>query len=411
MSVRPQPTRYGDRNVYSVAGFNLGVGGWLQRLPEVWVEGEVAELKQHQRWAFAYLTLKDPGEGSSSVTAVISRARLEAVQPPLAPGDRVHALGRAELYAKRGELRLRVSAVERFGLGLLLRQIEELKARLGAEGLFASERKRPLPLLPHTIGLICGSDAAAKRDVVTTASTRYPPARFRVLEAAVQGPAAVPQLLAALERLDRDPEVEVIVLARGGGSFEDLLPFSDERLVRAVAACSTPVVSAIGHEQDTPLVDHAADVRAGTPSLAARLIVPDHAELSAGLAALMARAGRALEGRTHSYRESLELLAARPAFADPRSWITTRRATLLMTRGGLDRWPVQRLERERTRLDHARDRLRLLGPAATLERGYAIVQDAGGGVVTATAKVAAGDRIAVRLSDGRLAARVEEVSE
>ena len=155
MSAKPQPTQYGDRSVYSVAGFNLGVGGWLQRLPEVWVEGEVAELKQHQRWAFAYLTLKDPGDGSS-LGALISRARLEAVQPPLRPGDRVHALGRAEMYPKRGELRFRISAIEQFGLGLLLRQIEELKLRLAGEGLFAAERKRPLPLLPRTIGLICG---------------------------------------------------------------------------------------------------------------------------------------------------------------------------------------------------------------------------------------------------------------
>ena len=411
MSVRPQPTRYGDRNVYSVAGFNLGVGGWLQRLPEVWVEGEVAELKQHQRWAFAYLTLKDPGEGSSSVTAVISRARLEAVQPPLAPGDRVHALGRAELYAKRGELRLRVSAIEPFGLGLVLRQIEELKRRLGEEGLFAPERKQPLPLLPRVVGVICGRDAAAKRDVIETAGVRYPPARFRVAEAAVQGPGAVPQILAALERLDRDDEVDVIVLARGGGSFEDLLPFSDERLVRAVARCRTPVVSAIGHEQDTPIVDLVADVRAGTPSLAARLVVPDYAAITADLDDLAARAGRALQTRTHRCRESLAMLVSRPAFADPRSWITVRRESLLRVRDGLDRWPGGRLERERVRIGHAFDRLRLLGPAATLDRGYAIVQDAAGTVVTAADAVTTGQRIAVRLSQGRIAATVEEVTE
>ena len=279
MSAKPQPVQYGDRQVYSVAGFNHGVGGWLQRLPEVWVDGEVAEMKQQSGWTYAYLTLKDPGDGAS-LQALVARSRLEAIQPPLRPGDRVHARGRAELYAKRGELRLRVSAIEPFGLGLVLRQIEELKRRLGEEGLFAPERKRPLPLLPRVVGVICGRDAAAKRDVIETAGVRYPPARFRVAEAAVQGPGAVPQILAALERLDRDDEVDVIVLARGGGSFEDLLPFSDERLVRAVARCRTPVVSAIGHEQDTPIVDHVADVRAGTPSLAARLVVPDYAAIT-----------------------------------------------------------------------------------------------------------------------------------
>jgi exodeoxyribonuclease VII large subunit len=201
------------------------------------------------------------------------------------------------------------------------------------------------------------------------------------------------------------------VLARGGGSFEDLLPFSDERLVRAVAACVTPVVSAIGHEQDTPIVDHAADLRAGTPSLAAKLVVPDFAVLTAELEAIASRAGRALRGRADRCRESLAMLVSRPAFADPRSWITVRRESLLLVRDGLDRWPLHRLDRERTRLAHARDRLSLLGPAATLERGYAIVQDDGGAVVTDAAAVTAGDRVAVRLSHGRIAARVEAVDE
>jgi len=409
MSANPQPTQYGDRRVYSVAGFNQGVGGWLQRLPEVWVEGEIAELKHQGRWAFAYLTLKDPGSGAC-LPALIARTRLDAVQPPLRAGDRVHALGRAEVYAKKGELRFRVSAIEQFGLGLVLRQIEELKQRLAVEGLFAAERKRPLPFLPRVVGLICGTDAAAKRDVLETAATRYPPARFRVVEAAVQGAGAVPQILAALHRLDRDEEVDVIVLARGGGSFEDLLPFSDERLVRAVAGGTTPVVSAVGHEQDTPLVDHAADVRAGTPSLAAKLVVPDHAAVSMDLEALAGRAGRALQARAQRCRESLELLVSRPAFADPASWISVRRATLERTRDALDRWPRTRLERERVMLGHAHDRLRLLGPAATLERGYAIVQDAEGRVVSRSQATAPGDRIAVRLSDGRIAARVEEIS-
>jgi exodeoxyribonuclease VII large subunit len=410
MSANPQPTQYGDRSVYTVAGFNQGVGGWLQRLPEVWVEGEIAELKQQGRWAYAYMTLKDPSDGSC-LPALIARARLDAIDPPLRPGDRVHARGRAEMYAKKGELRFRVSAIEQFGLGLVLRQIEELKTRLAGEGLFAAERKRPLPMLPRVVGLICGTDAAAKRDVMETASVRYPPARFRVIEAAVQGPGAVPQILAALERLDRDDEVDVIVLARGGGSFEDLLPFSDERLVRAVAACATPVVSAIGHEQDTPIVDHAADLRAGTPSLAAKLVVPDFAVLTAELEAIASRAGRALRGRADRCRESLAMLVSRPAFADPRSWITVRRESLLLVRDGLDRWPLHRLDRERTRLAHARDRLTLLGPAATLERGYAIVQQDGGAVVTDAAAVAPGDRVAVRLSHGRIAARVEGVDE
>jgi exodeoxyribonuclease VII large subunit len=356
------------------------------------------------------MSLKDPETGAM-LEGMIGRARLDAVAPPLEEGEKVHALGRGELYQKRSQFRFRISRVERFGPGLVLRELEELKRRLAAEGLFAAERKRPLPYLPRVIGLICGRDAAAKRDVIETATVRYPPARFEVAEAAVQGPAAVPQMLAALRRLERDDRVDVIVLARGGGSFEDLLPFSDERLCRAVAECGTPVVSAIGHEQDTPIVDHAADVRAGTPSLAAKLVVPEYAQVAASLDALAARAGRTLEARLHRCREALGLLVARPAFADPNTWITARRHSLLVAREHLDRWPASRLERERTRLGHAHDRLRLLGPAATLDRGYAIVQDAGGAVVRDSAAVTPGDPIAVRLAKGRVAARVEETAE
>jgi exodeoxyribonuclease VII large subunit len=233
--------------------------------------------------------------------------------------------------------------------------------------------------------------------------------RFRIVEAAVQGAGAPTAVIAALRTLDADPEVDVIVLARGGGSVEDLLPFSDERLCRAVAACATPVVSAIGHEQDTPLVDLVADVRAGTPSLAAKLVVPDHAAVVAGLDALLARAGRALDGRAVHARRHLELLAARPAFADPRTWIAVRRTALDAAGASLRRLPALRLERESTRLGNARDRLRLLGPAATLDRGYAIVQDEAGGVVREAGAVSVGGRIGVRLGAGRLGARVEEV--
>jgi exodeoxyribonuclease VII large subunit len=410
MSARPEPIQVGDRSVYTVAAYNLGVAGYLQRLPEIWVQGEIAELKRRDGWAFAYMSLKD-SETGATLGAMIGRARLDSVQPPLEEGEKVHALGRGELYQKTGDFGFRITRVERFGPGLVLRQLEELKHRLAAEGLFATERKQPLPYLPRVIGLICGRDAAAKRDVIETATTRYPPARFEVVEAAVQGAGAVPQLLAALRRLDADERVDVIVLARGGGSFEDLLPFSDERLCRAVAACGTPVVSAIGHEQDTPIVDHAADLRAGTPSLAAKLIVPEYAQVAASLDALAARAGRTLEARLHRCREALGLLVSRPAFADPSSWITSRRHSLLVTREQLDRWPGARLERERVRLGHAHDRLRLLGPGATLDRGYAIVQDDTGAVVRESGDVKPGDAVAVRLARGRLSARVEETSE
>jgi exodeoxyribonuclease VII large subunit len=350
--------------------------------------------------------LKDAG-GRASLPACMSRAAFDRLERSPGPGDRVHALCRPDLAEARGEFTLRVRAIEPLGLGDLLREVERVRRRLAEEGLFAAERKRPPPFLPRVVGLVCGSDAAAKRDVVETARKRYPPVRFEIAEAAVQGPTAAVTLIAALRRLDGHPDVDVIVLARGGGSVEDLLPFSDERLCRAVAACATPVVSAIGHEQDAPLVDLAADVRAGTPSLAARAVVPDHAAVSADLSALLARAARALESGAERARRGLEALATRPALRDPAAAIALRRGAIDALGAELDRLPRWRLERERARLDGARDRLRLLGPAATLDRGYAIVRDADGAILRDAAAAEPGDAIAVVLARGRLAARVE----
>jgi exodeoxyribonuclease VII large subunit len=406
VNAKPTPTTYGDRAVFSVAGFNQGVADWLGRLGNVWVEGELSDLKRTDRWGLVYFCLKDD---SAILQGSMQRDRFDRIQPPPAVGDRVHAFGRGELWQRKGEFRFRAFTIEQFGLGQLLRRIEEVRLRLAGEGLFAAERKRPLPFLPRVVGLVCGSDAAAKRDVVETASARHPAVRFRIVEAAVQGAGAAADVTAALRALDADPAVDVIVIARGGGSVEDLLPFSDEGLCRAIADCRTPVVSAIGHEQDTPLVDLVADVRAGTPSLAAKLIVPDHVAVGAELDALLARAGRALEGRATHARRHLQLLVARPAFADPRSWIATRRALLDVASGSLRRLPALRLERETARLGNARDRLRVLGPGATLERGYAIVQDEAGALVREAGAVAVGARVGVRLGAGRLGVRVEEV--
>src|SRR5437879_7241148 len=211
------------------------------------------------------------------------RGKFDGLRLELVDGERVHVFGRPELYEQRGDLRLRALSIERFGVGAHLAALERLKAALAAEGLFAAERKRPLPLLPRRIGLVTGNDAAAKRDVLTTIQSRCPAANVLFAETYVQGPRAALGIIDALRELCAQPDVDVIVLTRGGGSFEDLLPFSDERLVRAVAACPVPVVSAVGHEQDTPLCDLAADARASTPTAAARLVVPDATELLARL--------------------------------------------------------------------------------------------------------------------------------
>ncbi|MDX6442097.1 MAG: exodeoxyribonuclease large subunit, partial [Gaiellaceae bacterium] len=246
------PLPYDDRTVYSVASFNRGVAQWLGRLPTVWVEGEVTELKRHVRWASVFFTLKDPADGSC-VSVQMPRGQFDALRLELADGERVHVYGRPELFAQKGDFRLRALTVERFGVGAHLAALERLKTKLAGEGLFAAERKRPLPLLPRRIGLITGNDAAAKRDVLTTIQSRFPAANILVAETYVQGPRAALGIIDALRELCTHTDVDVIVLTRGGGSFEDLLPFSDERLVRAVAACTVPIVSAVGHEQDTPL--------------------------------------------------------------------------------------------------------------------------------------------------------------
>src|SRR5213595_1572908 len=306
---------YDDRTVYSVAAFNRGVAQWLTRLPTVWVDGEVTELRRHERWATVFFTLKDPSDGSC-VGVTMPRGRFDALRLALADGERVHVLGRPELYEARGDFRLRALSIERFGLGAHLAAIERLKAKLAAEGLFAAERKRPIPRLPQRIGLITGNDAAAKRDVLTTITARLPAARVLVAETYVQGPLAAPAMIDALHDLCASPGVDVVVLARGGGSFEDLLPFSDERLVRAVAACPIPIVSAVGHEQDTPLCDLAADVRASTPTAAARLVVPDLGELRERLdwsrAALGAGARRSLDRHAQRLATAHERLRRAP---------------------------------------------------------------------------------------------------
>ena len=373
---------YGDRKVYTVAAFNRGVADWLSRLPSVWVEGEVTELRRHERWASVFFTLKDPADGSC-LGVSMPRGRFDALRLDLGNGERVHVFGRPELFEQRGDFRLRALSIERFGLGAHLAAIERLKAQLAQEGLFAQERKRQLPRWPRRIGLVTGNDAAAKRDVLTTISTRFPPANVLVAETYVQGPRAAAAVVDALRRLCAEPEVDVVVLARGGGSFEDLLPFSDERLVRAVAAANVPVVSAVGHEQDTPLCDLAADARASTPTAAARLVVPDLHELVASLERSRTSLARCVRRTLDRDRQRLEHLRSR-----------------------LDRAPTLALERKRASLEHARGRLRTLSPHSTLARGYAIVRTPLG-IVATTSQVARGDKIDVEVADGHFGATVD----
>jgi exodeoxyribonuclease VII large subunit len=399
---------YDDRTVYSVAAFNRGVGQWLSRLPTLWVEGEVTELRRHERWATVFFTLKDPADGSCAGVAM-ARGRFDALRLDLSDGERVHVFGRPELYEQRGEFKLRALTIERFGAGAHLASLERLKATLAAEGLFADARKRPLPFLPRRIGIVTGNDAAAKRDVVTTICSRFPPASVLVAETYVQGPRAAAEIVAAIGALCEHSDVDVVVLTRGGGSFEDLLPFSDERVVRAVAECPVPVVSAVGHEQDTPLCDLAADVRASTPTAAGKLVVPELAELYGKLdrvrGALARNVRRLLDHERQRLTQSVERLRARPRMALEREGQRLER-----THERLRLAPALAVERKRAALEKGAAKLEALSPVQTLERGYAIVRTDSGDVVTSTSEVSAGGHVDVTLAEGRFGARVEDVA-
>jgi exodeoxyribonuclease VII large subunit len=379
-----EATLYGDRKVYSVASFNHGVGTWLRRLPEVWVEGEVTELRRNEAWANVFFTLKDPVSGAC-LPATMQRRRFDALELVPQDGERVQVQGRAELYEAKGALAFRASAIERFGEGEHLAALERLKQTLAAEGLFAAERKRPLPRFPRAVGVLTGADAAARGDVLAGIEARFPPAHVVVVETRVQGRGAAERIVAGLTALAAHPSVDVIVLARGGGSFEDLLPFSDERVVRAVAASPVPVVSGVGHEHDTPLCDLAADVRASTPTAAARLVVPALDELQAGLE----RSRRALR------RSVLQLLAR-------------DRERLGRVGERLHVAPRLLLERRRLAVEASGARLQALSPASTLARGYAIVR-LGGSALRDASAVSAGTPVDIELAAGGFTARVEEV--
>ena len=375
---------YGDRRVFPVSAFNRGLAWYVARLPVVWVEGEVTELRRRDAWANVFFTLKDTATGAS-LPVTMNRRLFDRLELQLQEGERVHVEGKPDVMQARATLSLRASTVERFGLGEHLAALARLERTLRAEGLFDAARKRRLPVLPRAVGLLTGVDAAARGDIVTAVTTRFPPARIVVCETRVQGRGAPRGIVAALERLAAHPQVDVIVVSRGGGSFEDLLPFSDETVVRAVAACSVPVVSAVGHEQDTPLCDLAADVRASTPTAAARLVVPD-------LDGLVAALARARSDLTRGLRRCAQRDRERSTRSGERLRAAPRRA----------------LERKRVAVDAAGGRLRALSPRATLARGYAIARSSGV-VVRDVSTLAHGDRLEVELARGDVAARVEEL--
>ena len=380
------------------------IGDWVGRLGRIWVEGQIAELTKRGNTAF--LTLRDP-VAAVSVRVICARTVLDAADPAPAEGARVVVWAKPDLNTARGSFSLTGIEIRAVGIGELLARLDRLRRSLAAEGLFAPERKRPLPFLPATVGLICGRDSAAERDVLRNAAMRWPAVRFQVEEVAVQGLYAVTEVTDALRRLDADRAVQVIIIARGGGSVEDLLPFSDETLIRAVAASQTPVVSAIGHEQDNPLLDLVADVRASTPTDAARRVVPDVAEQLALVRQHRARARRALAGRLDREWSWLADVRSRPVLSDPLREIDRREESVTALAERARRSFAAGLQRASDDVGHLSGRLLALSPAATLRRGYAIVQTRDGNVVRRAADVTAGERLMVRFADDQLTVTAE----
>ena len=351
------------------------IAEYIKRLGEIWVEGEIAQLNDRAGSGMVYLRLRDPSV-DMYLEVTCPRSVFKAVAP-LSENARVVINSKVNFYLPTGRLSLNAREIRQIGIGELLARLEALKKLLASEGLFAAERKKPLPFLPRKIGLICGRASAAEKDVKENAKRRWPAVVFETREVAVQGADAVIQVSAALRELDSDPDIDVIIITRGGGSFEDLLPFSDESLVRLAANCSKPIVSAIGHEQDTPLLDLVADLRASTPTDAAKRVVPDIQEEAEKLRQLRARADRKINDRVVLEMTKVVSLMQR-SYASINA----------------------RVARSSDELHHVLARIRTLSPKATLERGYAVVQRSDGSIARSAKSLTKGELLRLRLAEG-----------
>lgn len=382
------------------------LSGWINRLGWIWVEGQIAQLTRRPGTQTVFLTLRDT-VAEVSVNVTCPRRVFDSIDPPVLEGARVVVHAKPAYYVPRGTLSLNVDDIRPVGLGELLARLEQRRRLLAAEGLFARELKRPLPFLPRCVGLICGRESAAERDVLDNGRRRWPGVRFRVEHTAVQGYDAAREIIEAVGQLDRDPQVDVIVVARGGGSVEDLLPFSDEGLIRAVARCRTPVVSAIGHEQDTPLLDLVADVRASTPTDAAKCVLPDVGEEQARIDRLRTGGRHLLATLLQREQHALDAIRSRPSLAAPFTLLDEHDRMVHDYRERARRCVRHQLERAGDDVAHQLARVRALSPLATLERGYAVLQTAAGTAVRAADEVATGDRLTARVARGRLDVTVD----
>ncbi len=396
-------------NPFPVRAVAIRVAGWIDKLGTVWVEGQLAQINMRPNSGTVFMVLRDPA-ADMSITVTCSRDLVLSAPVRLTEGTQVVVCGKPSFYTGRGTFSLRLSEIRAVGVGELLSRIERLRRLLDAEGLFDPRLKRPIPFLPNMIGLITSRASHAERDVTTVAEARWPAVRFEIRHAAVQGVNAVAQVVEALRELDGHPEVDVIVIARGGGSVEDLLPFSDETLCRAISACRTPVISAVGHEPDNPLCDLVADLRAATPTDAAKKVVPDTSAEQRLIADLRRRNAQALRNWVSREERALAQLRSRPVLADPLRMVTSRSDEVHRARAALRRDINRMLAVETERVGHLSARLSTLGPAATLARGYAVVQvlsEDDGQILRSVDDAPAGTRLRLRVADGAIAATSE----
>jgi exodeoxyribonuclease VII large subunit len=376
---------------------------YVERLGPIWIEGEISELNERSGM-MAFMRLRDPSV-DMSISVMCHKSVIAAVKP-LPDNARIVMYAKPSWYTKNGSLSFSAREIRQVGVGELLARLEALKNQLAGEGLFNSDRKVALPLLPQVIGLICGRNTDAEKDVVENAKRRWPSVRFEIREVTVQGAAAVSEVSEALRELEANKEVEVIIITRGGGSFEDLLPFSDEGLVRLAASCETPIVSAIGHEKDSPLLDLVADYRASTPTDAAKRVVPDISEEIAMIEAMRDRARRTIVNRLDLEATRITNFKNRPVMKDPHVLITTRAEIIAGLRDRSNRSFGSSLKLAKEELKQIKARVRALSPQSTLDRGYSVVQLADGQIVTDPKRLKAGDELRLRLAKGETKATV-----
>ena len=406
----PLPDKAADTTAeapWPVRVLSMKIAEYVDRMSVTWVEGQVVQLRVRPGARTAFLTLRDP-DVDMSLSCSVRVTALDAMPAPITEGARVVVQAKPNYWTQRGSLTMDVRQLRPVGVGELLARIEYLKQNLRSEGLFDASRKRPVPFLPRRVGLVCGRASAAERDVVENAHRRWPGLPFAIRQVPVQGNDAVAAVSAAITELDAIEDVDVIIVTRGGGSVEDLLPFSNETMVRAVAGARTPVVSAIGHDVDTPLLDLVADVRASTPTDAAKLVCPDAAAERAGVVDARSRARTVLAGLVERERRGLVHLTSRPVLTDRTAFVRAQRDVVDSLRHRAHTRVEARLHRERDRVGHLRAQARVLSPASTLERGYAIVQRPEGEVVASREELTVDELLRVTVSDGDFAVRVTD---